>query len=530
MTIPFVDSEAPPEERHHSDSVVVDRWWLGLVLLGALAVVVGVAVLDTLAVGVMKDDGMYVILARSLATGQGYRYLNLPGAPAATHFPPGYPALLALVSLVSPRFPASIVAFKLVNAVLLAAGAIFAARLVRDRIGSQPLALGIGVASAVSIPLLVLSSMVMSEPLFLAMVLALLAALERFAEGPGTTRRAMLLGVGIGASMLVRSHGIALVGAVLVVLAARRRWRDAGIITGVALLCIMPWQWWSARHGTDLPAPLLGAYGPYTGWWVRGLAEMGPSMIPRTLERTIPEIASMLEVLFSPGRSAAAHAATLLALGALVVTGVLSFWRRLPITLLFLGGYLGVVLIWPFAPTRFVWCVWPLVLLLPALGLYAAITRATWPRLARAGLVLAFAWLAVGYGAYELRGVRGSWWSSIARANTKALDPLATWILANTTPDQIIATNDEEAVFLYTGRRTVSIISFTTGHYLTGHEPEQDAREGLAPILDAYPVSVVVVGSAQTYAAAAALTAGSAPRLKLRERFAGGAAFTVLTK
>jgi hypothetical protein len=330
--------------------------------------------------------------------------------------------------------------------------------------------------------------------------------------------------------MLVRSHGIALVGATLVVLGARRRWRDAGIIIGMALLCIMPWQLWSARHGADLPTPLLGAYGPYTSWWVRGLAEMGPSMIPRTLERTVPEVASMLAALFSPWRGSAAHAATLLAFGALVVAGVMAFWRRLPITLLFLGGYVGIVLIWPFAPTRFIWCVWPLVLLLPALGMHAAINRSTWPRFARAGLMLAFVWLAAGYGAYELRGVRGTWWSSIARANTKALDPLARWILANTTPDQIIATDDEEAVFLYTGRRTVSIIAFTTRHYLAGHEPRQDARDGLEPILDAYPVSVVVVGSAQTYAAAAALTVGPAPRLKLREQFAGGAAFTILPK
>jgi hypothetical protein len=530
MTAPPLASVDPSIRDGVVSQTTVDRSWLALVLLGALALAVGVAVIDNLAVGVMKDDGMYVILARSLATGEGYRYLNLPGAPAGTHFPPGYPALLALVSLVSPSFPANAVVFKLLNAVLLAAAAVLVARLVGQRTGSERLALGVGAASAVSVPLLVLSSMVMSEPLFLAIVLALLAALERFAEGPGNVRGALLLAVGIGACMLVRSHGIALIPAALLVLGARRRWRDAGIVAGVALLCLVPWQWWSARHAAELPAPMLGAYGPYTSWWVRGLAEMGPSMIPRTLERTVPEVASMLAVLFSPWRGDAARVATLLAFGALAAAGVAAYWRRLPVTLLFLGGYLAIVLVWPFAPTRFVWCVWPLVLLLPALGLQAAVGRAAWPRAARAGLVLAFAWLAAGYAAYELRAVRGAWWSSIARANTRALDPLARWILANTSPDQIIATDDEEAVFLYTGRRTVSIISFTTRHYLAEHEPVQDAREGLAPILDAYPVSLVVVRSTQSYATAAALTGGPTPRLKLREHFAGGAAFTVLPK
>ena len=71
------------------------RWAFTLGAIGVLALVVGVAVTDNYHVGVFHDDSMYVILARSLATGEGYRYLNLPGAPEATHFPPGYPALLA---------------------------------------------------------------------------------------------------------------------------------------------------------------------------------------------------------------------------------------------------------------------------------------------------------------------------------------------------------------------------------------------------------------------------------------------------
>ena len=97
------------------------RWRLGLFLVGALAVAAGVAAIDLRPVGVLHDDAMYVILARSLATGQGFRYLNLPGSPPATHFPPGYPALLAVISWFTPSFPANIAAFKLVKAAGLVA-------------------------------------------------------------------------------------------------------------------------------------------------------------------------------------------------------------------------------------------------------------------------------------------------------------------------------------------------------------------------------------------------------------------------
>src|SRR5947208_2331750 len=100
------------------------RWPLGLFLIGALAAAAAVAVIDLRPVGILHDDAMYVILARSLATGQGFRYLNLPGAPPASHFPPGYPALLAVITWFTPSFPANIAAFKLMNALLLGVGAL----------------------------------------------------------------------------------------------------------------------------------------------------------------------------------------------------------------------------------------------------------------------------------------------------------------------------------------------------------------------------------------------------------------------
>ena len=46
--------------------------------------------------------------ARALAQGAGYHYTNLPGAPAATHFPPGYPLMLAPLWWVAPTFPANV--------------------------------------------------------------------------------------------------------------------------------------------------------------------------------------------------------------------------------------------------------------------------------------------------------------------------------------------------------------------------------------------------------------------------------------
>ncbi len=522
------------------------RWSLGLICVGALALVAGLVAVDHRVVGVFHDDAMYVILARALASGEGYRYLNLPGAPAATHFPPGYPVLLAFVSWFAPAFPASVVVFKSLNAALLAAAAVLVSRLARQRAFGERAALVLGAASGASIPLLVLGSLVLSEPLFLVLLLALLAALEAFVaqrreatsgDEPHRGRRAqraLLLGGAVAIATLVRSHGLVLVPAVVLVLAHRRRWREAGMFVGAAVVCLLPWQIWSAAHAGRLPEPLLGGYGSYAGWWLRGLREMGPNMIPATLARTVPESLAMFAVLFSPLRGGAARVATLVALVALSGVGAWQLRRRLPVTLLFLAGYVAIVLLWPFNPARFLWGIWPLLLLLVAAGVQAALRmpwRPAWTtRLARAALLAASVWVAVGYGAYEWRGISGEWWSSLARANERRIVPALQWTLANTAPGDVVAAEDEGAVYLYTGRLAVPVSSFTTAQYLRPVRAEEIAARGLLPILDAYAVRTVIVGTRPAADAAGVLVRTSTPRLAFRADFPGGVAYTVLPK
>ncbi len=531
MTAPVLTNDRMANESSALVRSTIDWWRAGLVAVGVLGLAAGLAVVDTRPVGVVHDDAMYVILARSLASGQGYRFLNLPGAPAATHFPPGYPAFLAAVSWLAPAFPASVVVFKALNALFLAIAAVFIARFARARAVAAPWAIGLGFASAVSIPLLVLGSVVLSEPLFLALLLALLPALESFAERRGSARDAMLLGVAVAACTLVRSHGIVLVPAVALLLVLRGRRRDAALATGAALACLVPWQLWSAAHAGHLPAPLLGNYDSYASWWVRGVRVMGIGMVPATLEKTVPETLEMLAVLFSPLRASAARTLTLAALAALAAAGAWSIRRRMPVTLLFLAGYAAVVLVWPFNPSRFVWGVWPLFLLLLVAGAYSAVaypSRLTRP--ARAVLLAAFAWVALGYAAYEVRGVRGSWWSSIARAGTARIAPAIEWTLANTAPDDVLAAEDEGAIYLYTGRRAVPVFSFTTAQYLRPHTPAENATEGLRPILSAYPVRTVIVGSRNTVDAADFLVNSPTPALAPRADFPAGVAYTVLPR
>jgi hypothetical protein len=163
-----------------------------------------------------------VVLAKSLATGHGYRNLNLPGTPFATHYPPGYPLFLALLWRIGPAFPGNVVLFKLANVVFLAVAAAFAYRL-----GHERMRLGVGaalvavIAGTASTPALYLSSMVLSETMFLALAIPfLLWAEARLEREKADFRTATLLGVCAGLLMLVRTQAI------------RRRRRGAGAERG----------------------------------------------------------------------------------------------------------------------------------------------------------------------------------------------------------------------------------------------------------------------------------------------------------
>ena len=92
-------------------------------VLGALALAVALATVTPWPVGVYQDDAIYVVLAKALASGDGFRMINMPGAPHATHFPPAYPLLLAALWKLYPSFPDNIVLFKFANTLFLAATA-----------------------------------------------------------------------------------------------------------------------------------------------------------------------------------------------------------------------------------------------------------------------------------------------------------------------------------------------------------------------------------------------------------------------
>jgi hypothetical protein len=508
-------------------------WPMALVALAGLGLVAGILIIDAAPVGVYADDAMYVILARSVATGQGLRVLNLPGAPFATHFPPGYPLMLAALWRLMPSFPENVLLFKAFNAVCLGVVSVGIARYARQRFGAPRLALLLGAVTAVSVPLLFLGAMLLSELSFLALLLLLLPTMERFAEERAPWWKAIALGVAVGACALVRTHGFVLAPALGLVLVSRGRWRDAMAVVAAAVVTMLPWQLWSAHHAGLLPAPLVGTYGSYGAWWRDGFASLGARIFPLTLARTLPQTGATFAVLFSPLHHMVARAVTMVLLIVATAVTVRAYWRRIPVTLVFLLGYLTILELWPGPPTRMIWGVWPLFLALFAAGMHTMVNAARdrSPAL-RVATISAVVWLVAGYGIYQWRGIRGRWWETVPRGAAAQIHGLVAWTRTHTRPDDVVATDAEGAVFLYTGRRTVPVRAFKTDQFLAepAPAPAVEAERGLVPILSAYPVRAVATASQGSYAAAVLLTVPPNQLLTPAGRYPWGATFTVVAR
>jgi hypothetical protein len=496
--------------------------------VASIAVLIaGLAVVDTLPVGVFFDDGMYVILAKSLATGHGLRWLQLPGTPAATHYPPGYPAMLALLWAAFPRFPANVVLFKIANACFLAAAAGCVAAFLRRRFAfASWAAVALAVIGTASLPTLILSAQVMSEPLFLALLVPTLFFAERVIDrdaAHGSARDAALVGLMVGLVTLVRANGIAVAAAVGLLLITRRRWREALAFGLTTLALLLPWQLWVRANAGATPGVLGGSYEPYGDWLLKGYRQAGVGLAWRTVSSTGRELATMISIMAAPSVSRQLQIAALVIVLALAAAGIRPLWRRAPATAIFLVAYFLIVLFWPFTPTRFVWAIWPFVLLSPVLGAIELVRWRPVTALARAARIVALfaaCLVAIGYARYNLHAYRARTWSSISRRNANAMRPLVQWVGARTPSSAIVASDAEPVLYLYAARSGVPASQFTVNDYFNAPTSRASAA-ALRAILAAYHVDVIaVVPPDSLRAALLSMAKGPSPELVFRDSLA----------
>ncbi len=427
------------------------------VTIGAL----GIWAQNSALVGVNYDDGIYALLAKAVAEGEGYRLTFLPQELPGIKYPPVYPLSLVPFWALAGSQDAALEAMKVWNGLLigLAAG-LFTLLLSGLRILPAYLAVGAAVLGFAAGSMMLVTAGLLSEPTYLVVLFAALWAAD------GITRDARwdrVVAVGLLAALtaLTRAAGIAAVAAVVLGLWMRSGRRAATIAAASACALILPWAAYTVANAGTVPEVLVPRYGSYVQLYLANLAG-SPATALEIFWTNFGAILQTLGGKLAPRLGPLAQTVTGGLLIALAGLGSRIVARRAPATVTYPWLYLAIVSIWSFPPFRFVFVLFPMLLALAAVSwieiarrLVAISSLHGWAR----GLRLS--WLAVGglvavnlaYG--ESGALKWRVWDGAELVRSRAAAELVEWVNANVLTDAVIAYEFDSLIALYTGRRAV---------------------------------------------------------------------------
>ena len=299
------------------------------------------------------DTYAYLALANSLAQHGAYVETWLPGSPPHNHYPPAYPAVLAIMI---PAGAKTWGAFQALSVFCTGLATGFCFLWLRRRTSvwtAAALSLLFGIAPA----LLDAPRRIMSDPMSLALMLASLWLLTPLRTGserrlePRTRHLAAGL-ILVAATCFTRLAGLPLAAAAALCLAQDRRWR---MLAGFGALFALPVVLSRFRLGWSY----VNGFREYTG---------GPMDLVWRVGDNIWRYAVGYAVEYVPGSLTGVYGALPaglvgLALVGLALGGWLASMRRRPgVAEYFFALYAGLVLLWP-AVLRYALPLLPLVLL-----------------------------------------------------------------------------------------------------------------------------------------------------------------------
>ncbi|MBS1789571.1 MAG: glycosyltransferase family 39 protein [Acidobacteria bacterium] len=204
-------------------------------------------------VGLFVDDAWYALLAKSLATGQGYQLINSPSPGILPVYPPVYPFLMSLAYRLWPSFPDNVMLLKTVSVLaMFVVGWGSYKHFHRDREWPHLLSLVCALTVTLMPGLAFLAtSSTMSECVFTAFQLLAVLVIEsaaRAKDGKSELRSAALAGALAAIAFLTRSIGLVVMGAGAIYLLKERKWRPLAVFVLVVAVIAAPWVMYSRTH------------------------------------------------------------------------------------------------------------------------------------------------------------------------------------------------------------------------------------------------------------------------------------------
>ncbi|MCU1339371.1 MAG: hypothetical protein JWO19_4952 [Bryobacterales bacterium] len=299
--------------------------------------------------GDLHDDSLYFVSAKSLADGGGYRIESLPGEPPQTKYPPLYPLLLSVAWRLDPQFPGNLQLAAWISWLALPAVLLLMAVLYPSLGISRGRAWLLLFLFAANPYVIVFSTQLLSEMLFLALSLAAMLLAERAAKASSSA--AVAAGAVAGLAYLTRSAGLALlVAAVIYLWPLRKQRRSAMLFTAAMLPFVAAWILWARLHQTATTDPALIYYLDYFRYEIYSISlrdlhlilwknvdgllwGLGGLILPKVINSLFLKIlAEVLAIAMISGvvRLVRRGIGTLYALFAIATTALLVIWHFPP--------------------------------------------------------------------------------------------------------------------------------------------------------------------------------------------------------
>ncbi|MCX7603851.1 MAG: hypothetical protein N2036_07230 [Bryobacteraceae bacterium] len=383
----------------------------------------------------LKDDGVYLSTAASIANGNGYRVAHLPGAPWNVKYPPLYPLLLSAAFLPGGSLSLHFALANLLNWLALPLYLLMILEVCRRQGTPAPAVVALACLSFEGT--VYAAHSLLSDLWSAAVILGVLLVFER------SPVRAGFLA---SAAFLIRTATAPLLLAVFLEYLLRRRWRHAAVFAGIVLVPAAVWAAWSSAHSgpiRDYNDVFMSTYGQvirnefmrkdipeHLGLqFLRSLAVLGKALVPGWVGG-----GDFNFVRF------AASAVCLL------------FVRGLPrVQVLFLLLSFCQIIVWPWNPFN--------RLFLPLLPLLAAGAAAGIARWSRRRRLFCPSWvLGCLFTAALIRTEMHQLW--IVRdyyQRNAQLAPAYDWIRKNVAPEETVSAFRDAALYFQTGRQSESL-------------------------------------------------------------------------
>ena len=339
------------------------------------------------------DDATYILLSRSL---QHFRYHDefVLGMPVHSQYPPIFPAILAVISLLfGERYDVFLgfVALCSVSALAMLFDAV--------RITMGPLlALAVLALCALNPELVQFGGKLMSEtPYMMFTVLAVWALARQSRSDPSqqwTSWWPILATVGAVGAALTRTIGVTMIAAVFLVWLLERRFRAAVALAVCGALMFGSWVLWTILAPVKVVGRSYIADATYRDSQQTGvMSALVGRVVSHARSYLTENLPWMLAFPTIPGTVVDNILAVLLLI-TLGAVGAWIMWKQARVVVVYVLAYAGVLLVWPWEVTRYAVPILPFILWLLLAGALHLSTMRRWLRpfpLVLAGAILVVA-------------------------------------------------------------------------------------------------------------------------------------------